>query len=109
MLKVPPGGGTFLHQKARETVHRQRPKRPRRRSQAGFTLVELLVVIAVLATLATIVVLNIAGVQGHGSTSACKTDLQSVQTAANAYYVDHSNAWPSSLDQLVPGYLHTEP
>jgi general secretion pathway protein G len=86
-----------------------RVTRARRRGQAGFTLIELLVVIAVLAILAAIVIFNVTGVTKRGATSACKTDLASVQTANDAYYGDNSSTWPTNLDQLVPAYLHTKP
>ena len=88
------------------------------RDQRGFTLIELLVVISVLAVLATIVILNVAGVGGKGSSSACQTDLKSVQTAVMAYYYDNGHAYPTSngavpgavvMSDIVPVYLHTTP
>jgi prepilin-type N-terminal cleavage/methylation domain-containing protein len=63
-------------------------RRRRRGAQGGFTLIELLVVIAVLAVLATIVIFNVAGVANRGRSSACVTDLKSIQTASDAYYND---------------------
>jgi prepilin-type N-terminal cleavage/methylation domain-containing protein len=84
-------------------------RRRRRSGESGFTLIELLVVIAVLAILAAIVIFNVTGVSKRGDDSACKTDLKSVQTASDAYYNDHSSAYPTSVDQLVPDYLHTAP
>jgi prepilin-type N-terminal cleavage/methylation domain-containing protein len=65
-----------------------RVSRRRRRGEGGFTLIELLVVIAVLAVLATIVIFNVAGVANRGRSSACATDLKSIQTASDAYYND---------------------
>ena len=90
------------------------PPRPfsarfRRRTEAGFTLIELLVVIAVLAILAAIVIFNVTGVTNRGSNAACKTDLKSVQSAADEYRGDHSGAFAPDLDSLVPTYLHTAP
>jgi prepilin-type N-terminal cleavage/methylation domain-containing protein len=92
-----------------------RVSRRRRKGQGGFTLIELLVVIAVLAILAGIVIFNITGVANKGKTSACQTDLKSVQTAVDAYYNDHGSVYPASpLDltaggPIVPTYLHTTP
>jgi len=67
-----------------------------REGQGGFTLIELLVVIAVLAALAAIVIFNIAGVTNKGKTSACQTDLQTIQTAVDAYYNHNSNVYPDA-------------
>ena len=82
--------------------------RRRRGGQRGFTLIELLVVIAVLAILAGIVIFNVLGVTNRGSSSACSTDLKSVQTASDAYRSD-IGSYPASLAALVPNYLHTPP
>ena len=87
-----------------------RVARKRHSGQGGFTLIELLVVIAVLAILAAIVIFNVTGVTNRGTTSACQTDLKSVQTASDAYYNDQNpHKYPASLDALVPTYLHTKP
>lgn len=93
-----------------------RVMRRRRGGQTGFTLIELLVVIAVLAVLAAIVIFNVLGVTNRGSSSACATDLKSVQTASDAYKNDTNN-FPTSgggagtiiQGDLVPTYLHTWP
>jgi len=86
-----------------------RATRRRRRGEQGFTLIELLVVIAVLAILAAIVIFNVVGVTNRGNSSACVTDLKTVQTASDAYYNDHTQTYPSQLSDLVPAYLHTTP
>lgn len=85
-----------------------RVSRRRRRGQGGFTLIELLVVIAVLAILAAIVIFNVTGVVNRGNSSACSTDLKTVQTASDAYFNDNA-AYPGSLGALVPAYIHTAP
>src|SRR5258707_1227262 len=84
-----------------------RAVRRRRSGEGGFPLIELLVVIAVLAILAAIVIFNVTGVSDKGNKSACQTDLKSVQTASDSFYNEHSSAYPTSLDDLVPTYLHT--
>jgi prepilin-type N-terminal cleavage/methylation domain-containing protein len=98
-----------------------RVARRRHSGQGGFTLIELLVVIAVLAVLAGIVIFNVTGVANRGASSACSTDLKSVQTASDAYYADNANKYPSAggtstgavvfngAPPLVPNYLHTVP
>jgi prepilin-type N-terminal cleavage/methylation domain-containing protein len=89
-------------------------RRRRRGAQGGFTLIELLVVIAVLAVLATIVIFNVAGVANRGRSSACLTDLKSIQTASDGYYADNNNKYPTTGGgagailpaDLSPAYLH---
>jgi prepilin-type N-terminal cleavage/methylation domain-containing protein len=68
---------------------RQPLLRQRRRGEQGFTLIELLVVIAVLAILAAIVIFNVVGVANKGKSNACQTDIQSTQTAVDAYLNDN--------------------
>jgi general secretion pathway protein G len=83
-------------------------KRRRHSGQTGFTLIELLVVIAVLAILAAIVVFNVTGVTDKGKTSACQTDLHTVQTAGDAYF-NQVGSYAATMGALVPLYLHTAP
>jgi prepilin-type N-terminal cleavage/methylation domain-containing protein len=68
--------------------------RHRRQGEGGFTLIELLVVIAILSVLAAIVIINVTGVKGTANTAACNTDAQTVQTALDEYYNDHSASYP---------------
>jgi prepilin-type N-terminal cleavage/methylation domain-containing protein len=85
----------------------------RRKGEQGFTLIELLVVIAVLAILAAIVLFNVVGVANRGKSSACNTDISTVQTAVDGYISDHGD-FPtpttagilSSLTTASPPYLH---
>ncbi|HZS13678.1 MAG TPA: prepilin-type N-terminal cleavage/methylation domain-containing protein [Candidatus Dormibacteraeota bacterium] len=94
-----------------------RAQRPGRRSESGFTLIELLVVIAVLAILAAIVIFNVTGVTNRGASSACVTDLKTVQSASDAYkgdkgsYATADGAGGENLDssKLAPAYVHTWP
>lgn len=56
----------------------------KKRRDKGFTLIELLIVIAILGILSTIVVLSVRGIQDRGETSACKSDIKTLQTAYEA-------------------------
>jgi general secretion pathway protein G len=85
-----------------------RVARRRHQGQRGFTLIELLVVIAILAVLAAIVIFNVTGVVQRGNTAACQTDLQTVQTASDAYYSDNGS-YAASVAALSPTYIHTPP
>jgi prepilin-type N-terminal cleavage/methylation domain-containing protein len=90
--------------------------RRRRSGQRGFTLIERLVVIAVLAVLAAIVIFNVTGVVNRGNSSACATDLKTIQTASDAFKGDTSayattggGAGTLIQTDLVPQYIHTWP
>ena len=95
-----------------------RVARRRTQGQRGFTLIELLVVIAVLAILAFIVIFNVVGVANRGNSSACATDVKSLQSAVDSALNDgkgiDAEAAPLSSSGndatiLVPQYLHTWP
>ncbi len=60
----------------------------RRKGDEGFTLIELLVVIVILAILAAIVVFAVGGIGDRGQSSACSTDLKTIQTAQEAFYAN---------------------
>ena len=81
----------------------------RRRGDEGFTLIELLVVIVILAILAAIVVFAVGGITDKGQTSACDTDLKTIQTAEEAYFAAQgttagSGVWlePAARGRRVP-------
>lgn len=65
----------------------------RKNSVHGFTLIELLIVVAIIAILAAIAVPNFLEAQTRSKVSRAKSDMRSMATALEAYYVD-SNAYP---------------
>lgn len=83
-------------------------RRTARAGQGGFTLIELLVVIAVLAILAAVAVLNLLSVNKGASSAACKTDLRTVQAAADSYR-SNTGSFAAVLNDLYPAYLHSLP
>lgn len=90
-----------------------RARRVRRSGQAGFTLIELLIVIVILGVLAGIVVFSVSGIDNKSKVNACKADVETVTTAAEAYYAQN-NAYPGTSNatasaKLVPGFLHSYP
>ena len=68
----------------------QRSMARKRAGEAGFTLVELLVVIVILAVLAAIVVFAVGGITDKGTTSSCKADRSSLETAEEAYFAENN-------------------
>ena len=59
----------------------------------GFTLIELLIVVAIIAILAAIAVPNFLEAQVRSKVSRVKSDLRTVTTALESYYVDN-NKYP---------------
>lgn len=75
----------------------------------GFTLIELLIVIIILGILAGIVVFGVAQFKKNSQVAACKADVKTVETAAEAYNATNGD-YPSSVKQLVDGgYLKSAP
>ena len=81
--------------------------RQRQRDEGGFTLIELLIVIVILGILAAIVVFAVSGITDNGTTSACKSDVKTIDTAAEAYFAQ-KNTGALNITQLEPGFLHTD-
>lgn len=78
-------------------------QRPRRRAEAGFTLVELMVVVAIIAILATIVGVNVIGQMDEASVAQAQAQIKNFKTALMAYRIKF-NRFPNSsegLDALV--------
>ncbi len=59
----------------------------------GFTLIELLIVVAIIAILAAIAIPNFLAAQTRSKVSRTKSDMRSVGTALESYYVDN-NCYP---------------
>ena len=80
----------------------------RMRGQGGFTLIELLVVIAILAVLAGVVVFAVNGINNNSKTTACKTDLRTLQTSTQAHRAE-KGVYPVNEAELVTnGFLEDE-
>lgn len=73
-----------------------------RAKQAGFTLVELLIVITILGVLAAIVVFSVRGINNQSGTTACASDVATVDSALEAYYASNKS-YPASLPALWTG------
>jgi len=64
----------------------------------GFTLIELLIVVAIIAILAAIAVPNFLEAQVRSKVSRAKTDMRTLATALEAYYVDNNTYSGSATD-----------
>jgi prepilin-type N-terminal cleavage/methylation domain-containing protein len=62
-------------------------------SNKGFTLIELLIVVAIIAILAAIAIPNFLAAQVRAKVSRAKSELKTLQTAVESYYVDE-NSYP---------------
>ncbi len=58
----------------------------------GFTLIELLIVVAIIAILAAIAVPNFLEAQVRSKVSRVKSDMRTLATGIEAYYVDYNHA-----------------
>ena len=77
-------------------------KRMEQRGQGGFTLIELLVVIAILAVLGGAVIIGIGAMRGNAEEQVCKTEKETIETAAEAFKTsDDSEAYPADVQALV--------
>ncbi|MGC8841903.1 MAG: type IV pilin protein [Candidatus Sumerlaeaceae bacterium] len=71
--------------------------------RSGFTLIELLIVVAIIAILAAIAVPNFLEAQTRSKVSRAKSDLRSIATALESYYVDNNHYPPFTV--FVRGLL----
>ncbi len=60
----------------------------------GFTLIELLIVVAIIAILAAIAIPNFLQAQTRAKVSRVQSDMRSISTALESYYVDHNEYIP---------------
>ena len=61
----------------------------RRRSRAGFTLVELMVVIVIIGLLATVVALNVLPSQDRAMVQKARADIATLEQAIETYRLDN--------------------
>lgn len=82
-------------------------KRMEQRGQGGFTLIELLVVIAILAVLGGAVIIGIGAMRENAEEQVCKTNKETIETAAEAYKLDPAlDAYPGDVQDLIDeGYI----
>jgi general secretion pathway protein G len=79
--------------------------RKAREDESGFTLIELLIVIVILGILAGIVVFSVQGVTDRGTNAACKSDVKTLDVAAEAYYAQ-KGTYPTAWADLAGTFVH---
>lgn len=72
------------------------------KKQFGFTLIELLIVVAIIAILAAIAVPNFLEAQTRAKVSRVKSDLRTLATAIEAYFVDFNKTPPEAGNGPFP-------
>ena len=75
---------------------------PRRRQrQAAFTLIEMLIVITVIAILVGVLLPQFRGAQDEAATQRARSELRTLATAVESYYIHNSNTLPTALTSLT--------
>jgi type II secretion system protein G len=67
----------------------------------GFTLIEMMIVIVVIAILLGVMLPQFRGTQDEAAISRAKSELRTLATAIESYYIHNSNTLPTALSNLT--------
>ena len=98
----------LMYQREESEYYRAKLKAGKRRSQAGFSLIELLVVVTIIGLLAGIAMVQVKYAIRKAQEAALKENLHSMRTAIDNFYADKQR-YPANLEELVPNYLKSVP
>lgn len=69
--------------------------------RGGFTLIEMMLVIVVIAILVGVLLPQFRGTQDEAAIQRARSELRTLATALESYYLHNSNAFPSALSSLT--------
>jgi prepilin-type N-terminal cleavage/methylation domain-containing protein len=72
-----------------------------KKQKKGFTLVEIMIVVAIIGLLAAIAVPSFISARTKSIQNTCINNLRLIDGAKDQYALDHSNAAPAALADLV--------
>jgi prepilin-type N-terminal cleavage/methylation domain-containing protein len=78
------------------------------KNNKGFTIIELLIVIIIIGILALIGVVAYGNVQESARNSKRQSDISSLHTAIEAYFVQNNNQYPTATDINDAGFRSTD-
>ena len=71
------------------------------RVKQGFTLIEMMIVIVVIAILLGVLLPNFRGTQDEAAEQRARSELRTLATAIESYYIHNSNTLPANLTALI--------
>ena len=67
----------------------------------GFTLIEMMIVLVVIGILVGTLLPQFRGAQDEAAEQRARSELRTLATALESYYIHNSNAYPSALSSLI--------
>ena len=83
---------------------------PKRKNQAGFTIIEFVVIILIIVILVSIIIPTLLDKINKANIAATKSNITSLRIAAKLYHSENNKTWPESIKNMVDaGYLKILP